>query len=399
MKGLNLMKLFIKKQDCCGCTACTNICPTQAITMQPDEEGFLYPVINGSLCVNCGVCTSVCPLQSLINIEEHLTEPLVFAVKHPSEDVRMSSSSGGAFTAISDKIIENNSSYTIYGAVFDKIDNFTVKHKGAYTTNGREEFKGSKYVQSNLGDIFKAVSQDLKQGKIVLFTGTPCQTAGLNNYLKKAVSKGKKGPAKNLILVDLICHGVTSPLLWTQYVDFIQKKYGSKLQDYTFRLKEIGWRGYNVRTVFENGISKVNTRDIKIYAQLFSSGLALRPACYECKFANMSRPSDITIGDFWGIEKCLLEMDDNKGVSLVLINTEKGKQLFELMKTNVYYKSSSAQDCLQHNLKSPTNRPSKRDLFWRMYNKIGFRYIILRFNLSTLKRFLCRILRLRKGCN
>jgi coenzyme F420-reducing hydrogenase beta subunit len=363
-----MIELFIDKKDCCGCTSCMSICSQHAISMQPDEEGFLYPIIDRDLCIECGICKTVCPLQNEVNIQEHLSKPLVYALKHKSEDVIMSSSSGGAYTAISDYVL--NASGNIYGVQFNK--DFTVQHVKASTKVERDAFKGSKYVQSNLGDVFLEVKRNLVAGRTVLFTGTPCQTAGLIKFLESV-------DTTNLILNDIICHGTPSPLIWHEYVEFIKRRYNSNLKAYTFRSKEKGWRGYNVKVVFEDGKIKINSSDIKIYAKMFSSALTLRPSCYYCKFANMHRPSDITIGDFWGIEKCMPEMDDNIGVSLVIVNTVKGEKVFEQIKDSIFFKQINVADCLQFNLQQPTKEPIKRERFWRDFLTKGFIYVAKKY--------------------
>jgi coenzyme F420-reducing hydrogenase beta subunit len=358
--------LYEKKEDCCGCTACKSICTKNAITMQSDEEGFLYPHINEDLCVKCGICQNVCPLKNELKLQDHFKEPLVYALKHKSDDVRMSSASGGAYSSISDYAL--NISATLYGAEFNK--DFTVHHVSAITITGRDAFKGSKYVQSNLEEVFSEVKKDLTDGKAVLFTGMACQVAGLRCFLGKTNTE-------RLILNDIICHGTQSPQLWKEYLGFIQKT--SKLKSYTFRSKEEGWHGYNVKAVFENGKSKVKTPDVMIYANIFGSDLALRPSCYNCKFASVCRPSDIMIGDFWGIEKVMPEQDDDKGVSLVIISTPKGQAIFEQIMDNINYEQSNTTDCLQPNLKQPTKRPLNREQFWKDYYNNGFEYIAKRY--------------------
>lgn len=347
----------------------------------------MYPHINQDLCVECGVCKKVCPLQNDVTLEDHFIEPLVYALKHKSNEVRMSSASGGAYTLISDYAL--NASATLYGVEFD--ENFNVHHVSTITTTGRAAFKGSKYVQSDLEEVFIEVKRDLNDGKKVLFTGTACQVAGLRNFLWEINTD-------NLILNDIICHGTPSPLLWKDYLRFIQKK--SKLKAYTFRSKEIGWRGFNIKAVFENGNSKLNTPDIMVYSNLFGSDLALRPSCYCCKFACIRRPSDLTIGDFWGVEKVIPKLDDNKGVSLVILSTLAGKILFEKIKDSMDYELSNTTDCLQPNLVRPTKRPTTREQFWEDYYKNGFEYLAKKYGgygLSPrLKRFV-KIILLKMG--
>jgi coenzyme F420-reducing hydrogenase beta subunit len=344
--------------------------------MQADEEGFLYPLTDEALCADCGLCKSACPLKNELNMDR-LQDPLAFALKHKSDIVRMSSSSGGAYTAISDFVISNtDSTFAIYGAGYDKENGFSVRHSAAYSSTERDNFKCSKYVQSNLGQAFNEIKQTLIDGKTVLFTGTPCQTAGLVKFLEVS-----KTDMANLIPNDIICHGTPSPGLWNEYVKFLEYKYHSKLKTFTFRAKELGWRGYSPRAVFENGTVKTDTSELMIFTRLFFTSLVLRPSCYYCRFANLNRPSDITIGDFWGIEKCLPQFEDEKGVSLVLINTYKGKALFEQIKESSYIEESNIVDCTkyQHNLNQPTQRPVNRDVLWQDYSRAGFNYIAAKY--------------------
>lgn len=372
------MKIFHDKKDCSGCTACKSVCPNQAIKMKPDKEGFFYPVIDENLCIECGLCIDVCPMKNEVIIQEHFATPEVYAVKHVSDLVRMLSSSGGAYTAISDFVIEDKKGIC-YGAVFD--EEFNVEHKDAITTDERNKFRGSKYVQSDLGNVFYQIKQNLIKGKSVLFTGTPCHTAGLAKYLELS-----KIDASNLILNDIICHGTPSPKIWKDYVVFIEEKNKSKIKNYTFRFKEKGWRGYNVKVEFESDHVKLNTKDVLKYVKLFNSNLILRPSCYHCKFSNLNRPSDLTIGDFWGIEKSMPEFEDSKGVSLVLVNTKRGKYVFERIKSNFIYRQSNTVDCMQLNLYQPTPKPINREKFWKDYQNKGFEFVAKNYTRNKLSR-------------
>ncbi len=363
-----MITLFNNKQDCCGCTACKSICPEQAISMLPDEEGFQYPEVNRNLCVECGLCTKVCSFQNGYATSDNYDRPEVYALKHKSDEVRKNSSSGGAFTAISDYILSKKG--VIYGVAYD--ENFYVLHQRAETAKERNKFCGSKYVQSDLKEVFSQINEDLKKDRYVLFTGTGCQVAGLRKYLDNTQTDAIK-----LITNDIICHGTPSPLLWDKYLKFIQRE--DELTSYTFRYKEIGWRGYNVKGQFKSGRQKVNTSGIKVYANLFSCDLALRPSCYQCQFTNLQRPSDITIGDFWGIEKTRPEIDDNKGISLVLVNTPKGKDIIDELGGCLELWESNTRDCLQLNLQYPTKKPDNRDQFWEDYQRFGFDYVAKKY--------------------
>lgn len=372
-----MISVFDKKEECWGCTACMHICPTKAIKMIADKEGFLYPEIDQALCINCGKCRKVCPFQNQINISDKLSKPTVYAVKHNKENVRMKSSSGGVFTAISDYVLNNGG--IVYGALFD--ENFNVVHKKAETSEERNKFRGSKYVQSDLLNVYKEIKDLLKSGRQVLFSGTPCQTAGLKNFLTNSYTK-----TDNLIINDIVCHGTPSPRIWSNYIDFIEK--GNKLKSYSFRFKERGWHGYNIIAEYKNGKRKINTKKLKLFANLFSSDLLLRPSCHNCKFANIDRKSDITIGDFWGIEKTMPEIDDNKGISLALVNTVKGEQVFEEIKEDIVFWENKIEDSLQHNLVLPTKKPLKREIFWKDYYNHGFLVIAKKYGGYNYKSFI-----------
>ena len=224
-----MMLLYERKEECCGCTACMSICPKQAITMISDEEGFLYPSINQELCIECDLCKQVCPFSDNYRTSGNYDQPLVYAAKHKDDKVRMNSSSGGMFTAISDYILDNDG--VIYGAAFD--ENLVVRHQKAETAEDRNKFRGSKYVQSNLNGIFGDIKNELKKGRTVLFTGTPCQNAGLRAFLNKSYD--------NLYLCDIVCHGTPSPLMFENYIKYCERKNKSSIKEYYCRFKGKGW--------------------------------------------------------------------------------------------------------------------------------------------------------------
>lgn len=379
-----MIELYSKKQNCCGCTACLSICGQKAITMAADEEGFLYPKINTKLCNECGLCTKVCSFKENYDKSCNLETPVVYAVKHKSNEVRMSSTSGGMFTAISDYILSKNG--YVFGVSFD--DDFNVVHKKAANKKECDEFKGSKYVQSNLKDIFKQIKLELEKKEIVLFTGTPCQTAGLKSYLNKEYV--------NLYLVDLVCHGTSSPLIWKEYVHFCENINKSKFKEFYFRAKDKGWEAHTEKAVYANGKIDFTSLLSKVNKTLYYSHMTLRPSCSECKFCNLKRPSDITIADFWGIAKTMPEFKDEKGVSLVLVNTSKGQSLFSEISMTLEYRLSNTRDCLQHNLQQPTAASPLRDQFWNNYQKHGFKYIAGKYgncrNAVKLRLFTRRII-------
>lgn len=233
-------------KDCCGCTACASICAHDAITMEPDTLGFLYPKVDESKCVDCGLCDKVCQFNDNYDRSLNLEKPIAYAARHKDINEVMKSRSGAAFVAISDYILEQGG--VIYGAGYK--DHFRVAHKRATTKEERDEFRGSKYVQSDLTGVFRQVKEDLKNGLTVLFSGTPCQTSGLNAYVGKRLRE-------NLILVDIICHGVPGPFLWRDYIAYLERKQGDQIVTVNFRDKELyGWKAHKESYIFKMGGAK-----------------------------------------------------------------------------------------------------------------------------------------------
>jgi len=354
------------KVNCSGCTACLNICPQECIEMIADEEGFFYPQIDEKKCTNCNLCRKICPFEEKgYNIEKNLEIPKVYAIKHKNDEIRMASSSGGVFTSISDFVLKENG--VIIGAAFD--NNFKVCHQEAFDKKDRDRFRGSKYVQSDLGDIFVKVKKHLDD-KMVLFSGTPCQVAGLKSFLKVEYD--------NLITCDMVCHGVPSPKVFKDYISFMENTLSDKTTDINFRDKITGWHKFSFTHTYENRkISKVFNRNP--FCFMFSNHLIIRPSCHNCVFTNFTRPSDITIADYWGIGKFKPDFDDNKGVSLAILNTNKGELLFEKIRSDFDVQLSNLADCIQPNLKEPTKPSPKRSMFWNDYYNRGFEYVAKKY--------------------
>ena len=356
---------ILDPSQCCGCTACASICAHDAITMEPDKLGFLYPVVDTEKCTGCGLCETVCAFHENYDKSLNLSLPDAYAARHKDMTEVETSRSGAAFIAISDYILENGG--VVYGAGYT--DHFRVVHKRATTKEQRNEFKGSKYVQSDLSGVFRQVKQDLRAGLTVLFSGTPCQTAGLHSYVGKKLRE-------NLFLVDIVCHGVPSPFIWRDYISYLEKKHGSEICYVNFRDKDMfGWHAHKETFKFvKNGGGKTS------FTFLFYKHIMFRHSCGACKYTNLQRPSDITIADFWGWEKTDKTINaDDKGVSLVLCNTEKGRKLFDAVKVQMNVIPAELENCIQPNLKHPTIVHSKRMQFERDYVKKGFEYVYYKY--------------------
>lgn len=362
------MEVYQNKNQCSGCTACMNSCPMNAILMLADSEGFSYPQIDSEKCTECGLCQMICPFHEGYPTDMNLHVPAVYAVKHIDYDIRMASSSGGMFTVLSDYILQKHG--VVYGAAFDH--EFSVRHKKAETAQDRDRFRGSKYVQSDMGNIFQDVKAELDRERNVLFTGTPCQIAGLKAFL------GKKN-YNSLIMCDLVCLGTPSPLIWKDYVSFLEKKKGCTLQSFNFRDKGQGWHTSRLCAQFTDGTLLYNTPIVDSFNSIFYQHIALRPSCHACVFTNFERPSDITIADFWGIENSKPEFDDNRGVSLVLVNTKKGEAVFEKVKDQLVYETSNMDECRQRHLTVPAEPSPKRNEFWHDYYEHGFEYVAKKY--------------------
>lgn len=310
--------------------------------------------------------------------------PIVYAVKHKDLHTRMQSRSGGIFTAISDVIISNNG--VVYGCAMT--EELKVIHTRATTVEERNNMRGSKYVQSNLGDIFQLVKSDLENKVCTLFSGTSCQIAGLKSYLTKEY--------ENLLCVDILCHGVPSPKVLSDYIEWQESTHSSKCTKMDFRNKEkFGW-GPHIETLYMNKENEKNSIDSNVFATLFINHNILRPACYKCPYKSVNHEADITIADYWGIERAAPEFNDDKGVSLVLLNTNKGQEYFINCIEHIEYQECDIHNSIQQTMVRPFDKPKKRAKFWDDYQKLNFGEIVKRYgtmNLCTkIKRKLFRIM-------
>lgn len=302
------------KEECCGCTACKNICPVNAIEMKEDKEGFLYPIVNEEKCIKCELCKKVCPV---LNIKNETKEQHAYIFQNANDDVRRQSTSGGAFSAIAEEIINKNG--IVYGVIFDK--DFNVIHKGIENKEELYKFRNSKYVQSNLKDTFKEVKENLEKDRLVCFSGTSCQIEGLKNFLGKKYDK--------LLLVDVVCRAVPSPLIWEKYLK-LKRQENKDIDKIYFRDKLYGYK-YSNFSIYnsQNSLIYHNGVESDPYLRAFFSNICDRPSCYNCKFKKLNRESDITLWDCFNVEKYNSKLDDDKGTTRILANTVKGKRFVE----------------------------------------------------------------------
>lgn len=368
-----------QKKDCCGCNSCAEKCPKQCIRMKEDTEGFLYPSVQIEKCVDCGICEKVCPILQKDFLYHADTENTPRAVGgwHKDSTVRANSSSGGAFTLFASHILEMGG--IVYGAEMD--ENIHVKHIGVDSYDGLQKLRGSKYVQSNIGNVYSQIEKYLKQNRKVLFSGTPCQTAGLNAFLQKKYD--------NLYTVDFVCHGVPSPKVFSSYVQHLEHKYNDRIVAFKFRTKDHGWHPSGVQLGSGSEIITENGTRIRHYPAFrdhymngFSDDIYLRPSCYDCRFKCLPKYySDITIADFWGVKKIDPELFDGKGTSLILLNNRHGFDLFEKTKGDFFYKECSFKQAIKRNqslIKSVSWNP-RRDNFFEDYEKLSFKAVILKY--------------------
>lgn len=332
---------IVNKHDCCGCNACGDICAKGAITFHKDNEGFLYPQVDKEKCIDCGLCDKICPNMHSEELKKNdFEKPVCFAAIHKNLEIRFDSTSGGAFSALAKKAYQQH--WYVGGAIWN--EDWTVSQYISNNKKDLEKLRSSKYIQSDARGIFKQVKDLLVAGEKVLICGTPCQIAGLKSYLRKDY--------ENLVTIDFICQYVNSPLIWGKYIDFLEKEHNSKVIYIKDKNKEIGWRALCNKVVFENGDVIYDSYNVNHFRRCYMQlGIASRPSCYHCQYKGFPRVADITIADFWGVEKYLpKEFDNNLGTSLIMCNSQKGLDYFdEKVKKNLEIKSVDIEDTLGKN--------------------------------------------------
>ncbi|MDH6342250.1 coenzyme F420-reducing hydrogenase beta subunit [Parabacteroides sp. PFB2-12] len=371
-----------EKANCCGCSACVQSCPKHCISISEDKEGFLYPKVDIGICIDCGLCEKVCPV---LHQGAPRTPIHVYAAKNKNEEIRRQSSSGGVFTLLAEQVIEAGG--VVFGARFD--ENWEVKHDYTETKEGLAAFRGSKYVQSRIENTYQEAKQFLGSGRLVLFSGTPCQIAGLKIFLRKEYD--------NLLLVDFICHGVPSPKVWRMYLDETAGNRES-IQYINFRDKTYGWKKYafalnHTATKEEAKILELSSRNT--YIKGFLSDLYLRPSCYICPSKELKSGSDLTIADFWGIQRVMPKIDDNKGLSVVIENTTKVANFINTQDLSCW--EANYEDVLTYNPSIAISSKKHRNRE-RFFEEIQYRESVYRLILKYNKHpFLTRLTRKAKS--
>lgn len=356
-----MITLYTEKKDCCSCTACMNICPKQAITIKDDSDGFTFPEINNDLCIECKLCKKVCAFQNVPVIE---SEPITtYVAINKNKDIISSSASGGIFGALACLIFEKGG--VVFGCAYN--EDMEPEHICIDNQSDMKRVQGSKYVQSNINATYTEAKKFLKKDRWVLFTGTPCQIAGLKSYLGKDYD--------NLITADIICHGVPSIDFFRGYIKYLEEKLGGRVTNINFRDKSKGW-GHVEKVIYQkNGrISEKLLQPFNsYYHSYFLKGDILRENCYECKYACSSREGDFTMGDYWGIEKVHPEIDTKSGVSVLIVNSKKGMGLIGELSKFLDLTESTFEQARKKNrqLNSPIAKSDRREVILKIWRDGG----------------------------
>lgn len=371
------VELYFRKEECCGCGACMDICRVHAIHMTQDKEGFLYPKIDSSICVGCGRCEKVCPVKYLTLSDKvcpshrDMSYSMLLGdtpskgrnqyigARAKSAAVRNTSSSGGMFSILAQYVLERKG--VVFGAGYNS--RMEVVHREAENLEQLEKIKRTKYVQSNMQGIFLKAEQCLKERRLVLFCGTPCQAQALRLFLGQEYDK--------LIIVDLVCYGVPSPGIWEDYVKYLEHRHHGKMTEFSFRDKRAQDHGHTCAYVI-NGEEYAGSLFQDRFCRMYFKNYILRPSCHSCKFCTVDRSSDFTIGDFWGIEKVRPDLDDGMGNSMMILHTEKARKIWEQVQEDVDWFECTKEDLQQPRLTEPTGRAEGRRTFMLLYKLLPF---------------------------
>lgn len=368
------MMIKTDRKKCTGCGVCANICPRNAIEMISDEKGFAYPEIITDKCIECGLCQEVCPENGLSELR---ASENAYLFVNDSFDIRRKSSSGGAFYVLAEAFVQEGG--YVFGAEFSS--DFSVRHNVYGDKDNVQKFQTSKYVQSNTYDSYDKAYQLLKNGKKVLFSGTPCQISALNKYLDL-----KKSKTDGLLTVDFVCHGVGSPLFWKKCMDYYSKNGKKQITDINFRGKPKPGKLQNMYIKFSDDKEYfAPSTNLDLFYYHFLNNYILRESCYECNYSVRERVSDITLADCFKLKDDSRELDDGYGVSFLLTNSQKGMEYLHALNQAGRLKQVNAMDYLQPNMNKSTPKPSSYDEFWEIYKEKGFKESLLISNYSNFK--------------
>ena len=349
--------ILADENKCTGCGACFSVCPKGAISFQEDYEGFLQPIVDSEKCINCSLCVKTCPA---LNYRPVTHEVETYASINRNNRIREESSSGGMFSLFAEDCIRKGG--VVFGAKIN--EDFSICHSYTETIEGLSVFRGSKYVQSSIEDSFKECKKFLEDGRFVLFSASPCQISALKSFLKKDY--------QNLLTIDFVCHGVPNKKLLSSYIKYQEIQAGSEIRRLAFRQKTNGWKQFSVELDFANGITYCQPQTKDIWMLTFNKNIMLRKSCYTCPYKTKARISDVTLADLWGIGRVAPELDDDKGTSLMLIQSEKARSIFEKLKQEAIYKKidfDAIEDC---NSFHQTELHLNRDNFIEICLKKGF---------------------------
>lgn len=348
------------REFCTGCSACASVCPKNCIRMEADDEGFLRPVIDEKLCVSCDKCRRTCPVNK--PLMDDGAEPQSFAARCRDEQIVAKSSSGGLFSTFSMTILKRGGA--VIGASFD--ENFQVVHKVCTNVDSLDELRRSKYVQSQIGTVYQEAQGMLDSGREVLFCGTACQVAGIKAYLGKEYD--------NLFTVDFICHGTPSPLAYNRYLDYLREIYKSDICEVNFRSKERGWHTHSLSVKFADGQTYSESVAEDYFMRSFIMDMNLRPSCYHCQFKQKHRITDITLADFWGAERCNAAWNDDTGISLVMIHSDRGQRLFDDCSNMIEATEVPFVEAIQSNpsMTRSVRKPPLRDSFMKDLKEVRY---------------------------
>jgi len=371
-----------EKTKCCGCGACKNICPSNCISMQLDAEGFMYPIIDHARCIDCDLCNKVCPIINSFTKNDG-NSCSFYGAYNNDKNINRDSSSGGIFWLLVQYVISNEG--IVYGVALQ--ENFRVVHSRAETLENCVPFRKSKYLQSDTTNIYKQAKKDLDNGRMVLFSGSPCQIAGLYSYLQKDYN--------NLISCDVVCHGVPSRAVFNKYIDELNHKMHDTAVSICWRDKRFGWNPNRISIQFKSGREIITTSLENQYQKGFLSNLYLRPSCYKCPFAKLPRIGDISLADFWRYEGSLQQGNENNGLSIIIISTSKGKLIFDKIKKNCTVETVAKEYVTRksrHVYTHPTCNKN-RDAFFRDFQEKKFNALYRKYIKPKKKPILFRIKR------